>query len=699
VTTISREAVRVLLVEDDEHDYIITRDMLANQGGARYEVEWSAEYAEALDAIRDQRHDVYLVDYRLGERTGLELVREGFASRPFAPVIMLTGQPSHEVDLEATALGVTDFLVKQELDSDRLERSLRYAISHQQAERYVLAVRAASDGIWDWDLLADRIYLSPRWHSILGQPEAAGDETPAAWFELVDADDLIRLRAAITAHLDGDTPHLECEHRMRHADGSWRWVMTRGIATRDADGRPIRMAGSLSDMTDRRIAQLRLERDARHDTLTGLPNRTLFVDRLDAVLERSAGDPSNGCAVLFLDLDDFKPVNDTFSHAVGDQLLVVLAERIQGSVRPGDTVARLGGDEFTVLLNQIVDVADAKVIADRVLRSLDEAVNIDGNQLLVSASIGIALSTPGLASTELIANADLAMYDAKHRGRARTAVFDETMERRVVDRLERQEDLRHVLEHSLLRIHYQPIIELATGRVCGFEALARWPEDRPPLAPTEFISIAEEAGVIGALGEHVMRNALQTLARWRREGLVSDDVCVSVNLTRRQLDDPALADQVRAAVESADLPARALKLEITESALMDLDPSQAVFSEICPTGVGLYLDDFGTGYTSLADLHNLPVDALKLDRQYVSLLSDADGDDAIARSTCVLAHSLGQSVIAEGIEAPDQLKRARLVGCDCGQGDLISPAASERDTRRLLENWRPTELVRLGTAA
>jgi diguanylate cyclase (GGDEF)-like protein/PAS domain S-box-containing protein len=699
VSTESREAVRVLLVEDDEDDYIITRDMLVSQDRARFEVEWSAEYAQALDAIREQRHDVYLVDYRLGERSGLELVREGFASRPFAPVIMLTGHANYDVDLEATALGVTDFLVKQELDPGRLERSVRYAISHQQAERYAQAVRAATDGIWDWDLLTDRIYFSPRWHAILGQPEEAGDDTPGAWFELVASDDLVRLRAAIKDHLDGDTPHLECEHRMRHADRSWRWVMTRGIATRDANGTPIRMAGSLSDMTDRRIAQLRLERDARHDTLTGLPNRTLFGDRLDAILERSAGEPSRGCAVLFLDLDDFKPVNDTFSHAVGDQLLIVLAERLQGAVRPGDTVARLGGDEFTVLLDQIVDAGDAKVIADRVLRSLDEAFNIDGNRLQVSASIGIALSSPGLGSTALIANADLAMYDAKHHGRARTAVFDEDMERRVVDRLKRQEELRQAIQGGLLRIHYQPIIELATGRVSAFEALARWPEDWPPVAPEEFISIAEESGVIGTLGQHVMRTALQALARWRREGRVSDDVCVSVNLSRRQLDDPALPGQVRAAIESAALPADALKLEINESTLMELDPGQSVLAEICPTGVGLYLDDFGTGYTSLADLPHLPVDALKLDRQFVSMLSDDGGGEAIVRSTCALAHSLERSVIAVGIEAPEQLRRARSLGCDRGQGDLISPALSERDACRLLENWRPTELVELGTAA
>jgi diguanylate cyclase (GGDEF)-like protein/PAS domain S-box-containing protein len=454
-------AVRVLLVEDDEEDYIITADMLERQDEARFEVEWCSDYDDALEAIRDQRHDVYLIDYRLGSRTGLELVREGFASRPFAPVIMLTGQATYEIDLEATALGVTDFLVKQNLDSERLERSIRYAISHQKAERYALAVRAADDGIWDWDLVSNRIYLSPRWRTILGQAEQARDVDASACFELVNSDDLIRLRRAIDDHLQGRTPYLECEHRMRHTDGSWRWVVTRGVCTRDVHGEAIRMAGSLSDMTHRRIAQLQLERDARHDTLTGLPNRALFVDRLDQLLKRSGHDRFAGCAVLFLDLDRFKPVNDKFSHAVGDRLLTALAERVQGAVRPGDTVARIGGDEFTVLLGGIDNSADAELIADRVLRSLSDPFAIDGNEFIVSASIGIALSTPGLGSADLIGNADIAMYDAKHRGRARTAVFDDRLQRRSLNRLERHRDLLQVIEGSRLRVHYQPIVQLA----------------------------------------------------------------------------------------------------------------------------------------------------------------------------------------------------------------------------------------------
>jgi diguanylate cyclase (GGDEF)-like protein/PAS domain S-box-containing protein len=709
MATSTAKPVRVLLVEDDEDDYLITRDMLARQQGARFTVDWRSQYLESLRAIRESNHDIYLIDYRLGARTGLDLVREGFAARPSAPVIMLTGEATYEMDLEATALGVTDYLVKQKLDPQVLERSIRYAISHQKAirerllseERYALAVRAANDGIWDWNLESGRVYFSPRWFAILGRAAGSGcaDDDPSAWFNLVHSGDVLRLRGAIEAHLDGRTPHLQSEHRMRHADGTWRWVMTRGLAIRGVDGRPTRMAGSLSDITDRRIAQLRLQHDALHDTLTGLPNRTLFMDRVNQILQRSIRDPQSGCAVLFLDIDRFKLVNDSLSHAVGDNLLIALAGRVSAALRPGDTVARLGGDEFTVLLEDVLEAEDATIVADRILHSLDEPFEIDGNELFVSASIGIALSEPDLGSADLMRNADIAMYDAKRRGRARSAVFDESMHRRVVDRLTRETELRQVVECSLLDIHYQPIIELATGIVCGLEALARWPEDWPHVAPSEFITIAEETGVIGALGQQVLRRALQTLAGWRADGLVSDDVCMSVNLSGRQLDDPGLAEQVRAAIDSVKLPPQALKLEITESTLMqEIERTQHVFSEVCGSGVGLHLDDFGTGYSSLTALHQFPVDALKIDRSFVSTIS-ADGEessDVIVRSTVALAHSLGLPVIAEGIEAPDQLRRLRSLGCEFGQGYLFSQALSAANVRSLLESWSPSDIVALG---
>ena len=698
------EPIAVLLVEDDEDDYLITREMLAQQDRARFVLDWCASYEDALSMLSERRHDVYLIDYRLDGRTGLELVSEGFSSRPHAPVIVLTGQNDYEIDLAASALGVTDYLVKQELDAAGLERSIRYAISHQRAldelassrERYALAMSAANDGIWDWDLESDRIYFSPRWHAILGHSEQPSEAPPAAWFELVHEDDVPRLQAAIDAHVAGQTPHLQSEHRMRHADGTWRWMLTRGLAIRGPGGAATRIAGSVSDITDQRAAELQLQHDALHDALTGLPNRALFMDRVDQVVQRSTRDAAVGCAVLFLDVDRFKFVNDTLSHAAGDQLLIEVAARIADVLRPGDTVARIGGDEFTILLDGVVVDRDATVVAERVQSSLGRPFGLDGHEIRVTASIGISLSSPRITAAELLRDADIAMYDAKRRGQGRCAIFTEAMRQRVIDRVARENDLRQAVEESLLDVHYQPIIDLTSGAIYGVEALARWPDRWPEVAPMEFIEIAEETGVIGAIGLHVMRVGLERFAAWQRAGLVSDDVRVSVNVSGRQLDDPHLPQEISDAIVGAEVPATTLRLEITESTLMqEPERIRRIVSEVCASGVGLHLDDFGTGYSSLAALHRLPVDAVKIDRSFVTSAAE-DGSDAIIRAIVALAHSLSIDVIAEGIERPEQRDRVRSLGCRYGQGFLFSRPVGAEEMEALLATWSPTRAAALG---
>lgn len=672
------EALRILLVEDDEDDFVLTRSMLGAQGQTRVvELDWEQRFETALRAIREARHDLYLVDFRLGERTGLQLVREAWERNPPAPVILLTGQDDYEVDLQATELGVTDYLVKGTLDALSLERTIRYALRQHQTtldlrrseERYAVAVRATNDGIWDWDLQTARMHYSERWKTLLGYDQFASHR-PEAWFELVHPDDVERLRHEIDHHVAGTSPHFESEHRIRHADGSWRWVLTRGLATRNGGGAPVRITGSLSDVTERHNAQQRLIHEALHDSLTGLPNRTLFLNRLEHCLRQHARQPDLGCAVLYVDLDRFKLVNDSLSHATGDRLLVALARRIEQVVRPGDTVGRLGGDEFTILLEEISRPEQAADIAGRVGEAMAVPIDVDGRMLSISASIGIAHTFDAEADGhELMRNADIAMYDAKAQGGGRARTFDASMHRRVLERLSLEAQLREAIVEGRLRTFFQPIVDLRTGELSGLEALARWPEDERSVSPAEFIPVAEDSGLIAPLGELMLRNACETLSRWRTRGAVAPGVTVSVNVSLRQITEGNLVEKVRAALGDAGLPASNLVLEITESTLME-NPElvSAVLRELLAIGVSLHLDDFGTGYSSLTVLHNFPGGTLKIDRAFVADMITRPESHTIVRSIVGLAHNLGLCLIAEGIEGPEQVAALAALECELGQG-------------------------------
>lgn len=692
-------AGRVLLVEDDEDDYLITRQMLESQDRSRFVVEWCGDYQSALEAMRRGAHDVYLVDYRLGARNGLELIREAFRTGAHTPVILLTGVADPTVDVEAATAGVTDFMLKQEMTSYTLERTIRYAIAQHQAmqrlaeseERFALAVRAANDGIWDWDLRSGAVYYAPRWLALLGLDPADDDGRPSTWLDRVHPDDLAGLRVAIDAHLGRRTSLLQSKHRVRHADGSWRWMLARAIAVLGDDGEPLRMAGSLSDITVSRVAEHRLRHDALHDPLTGLPNRAMFLERLERAVITHRDDPGRTCAMLFLDVDRFKLVNDTYSHSVGDRLLVAIAARIAQELDGPETVARLAGDEFTILIEDIpAERAEEGAIdlARRVHRALEEEFVIDGHRLFVSGSTGIALGRDATSAADLMRNADIAMYEAKYGGGERYRVFDTAMHGRIVRRLELEHDLRRAVEGAMLEVYYQPVVDLAADRVAGFEALARWPAGWAEVGPSEFVPVAEETGLVGQLGAYVLARALSDLAAWRRDGVVGDGVGMSVNVSARQLDDPRFPDEVVAAVTASGVPGRLLHLEITEGVLMREPERMArVVAEISSRGIGLDLDDFGTGYSSLAALHRFPVSVLKIDQSFVSALSEGGDGDTIVRSTIALGHALRLQIIAEGIERPDQLHQLRALGCELGQGYLFSPPVPAGEVPELMRRW------------
>jgi diguanylate cyclase (GGDEF)-like protein/PAS domain S-box-containing protein len=567
---------------------------------------------------------------------------------------------------------------------DITERKRAEAALVRSEERYALAARGANDGLWDWDLVSQEVYFSPRWKEMLGLSDREVGNAAGEWFSRTHAEDRDRLGMAIVSHLEGLTDRLESEYRMRHRDGRYRWMSCRGLAVRDEEGRATRFVGSQTDITDRKALEAQVLHDALHDPLTGLANRALFLDRLGRSVERGKRHTGHAFAALVIDLDRFKLVNEGLGRAGGDRLLRHVAERISACVRPEDTVARLGDDEFAVLLEEVADASDATRVASRIQEEVRRPLDLAGQELFTSASIGIAMSLTGYpGSEEVLRDAATAMSRAKAQGPARTEVFDPRMQARAASRLRLETDLRHALERGELAVSYQQIVDLGSGRLAGFEALVRWSHpSRGPVAPQEFIALAEDTGLIVPLGGFVLKEACRQLAEWRRRFGAHAVPPVSVNLSARQLSQRDSVRTIREALEEAGVPGRLLHLEVTESALLeDAKAAAKKLIRLKELGIRISLDDFGTGYSSLSLLHSLPVDTLKIDRSFVSEL--ARGAETV-RAIVALARSLGMDVVAEGVETDDQRSSLSAMGCRYAQGFLFGPALSAPQAASLI---------------
>jgi diguanylate cyclase (GGDEF)-like protein/PAS domain S-box-containing protein len=696
---VSRGRLKILLVDDDEDDYMLTRTILGEIYQEDFDMVWASEFEQARQLIAAGGHDVCLLDYRLGERNGLDLLREAVSAGCRMPFIVLTGTGDREVDIDAMKLGAADFLVKGQLSASLLERSIRYAIEYaverqrtqeslrRSEERYALAVRGANDGLWDWDLTTNRVYYAPRWKSMLGYDEDQIGHSPEEWLCRVHPLDVERVRAEVAAHQSGQTAHLHTEYRMLHDDGTYRWVLTRGLAVRDALGRAVRMAGSQTDITQRKATEDRLYHDAFHDKLTGLPNRSLFNDRLGRALLRMKRRSDYRFAVLFIDLDGFKLINDSLGHQTGDQLLIAVSRRLEGCIRQGDTVARLGGDEFIILADDIDDLQDVTRLADRVLEELQTPFSLNGQDMVTTASIGIAVSDCGYEHAEdLLRDADIAMYQAKTRGKAGHVVFDKEMHTVALIRMKLEADLRHAASRQEYRLRYQPIVSMATGRVTGFEALVRWfhPE-RGLVSPDEFIPVAEETKLILPLGQWVLREAAEQLQRWQSTFRTTPPLVISVNLSCRQFFQTDLVYQIERILLETGLDARCLRFEITESVVMEqVETALAALARLKSLGVGLAMDDFGTGYSSLSYLHQFPFDTLKIDRSFIGRIGPAGENSEIVGTIVSLARGLKLDVVAEGVETASQLSVLRNLGCHYAQGYLFSRPLSHEAAAAML---------------
>ncbi|MFU8771407.1 MAG: EAL domain-containing protein [Anaerolineales bacterium] len=580
-------------------------------------------------------------------------------------------------------------LVQSEItERRRVEVALR-----ESEERYELAVRGGNDGIWDWNLITDEIYFSPRWKEMLGYDEDEIENDPDEWFKRVHPDDIEKTRLAIANHINDVTPHFENEHRMLHKDGSYRWMLNRGIAVKENGGFAIRMAGSQADIHARKQAEEKLLYDAFYDSLTNLPNRALFMDRLQYAVERAKRRPDYGFAVLFIDLDRFKDVNDSLGHLSGDELLVIISEKLKFDRRSTDTVARHGGDEFVILLEDISGVSDASRVATQIINEMAKPIPFKNQQVFISTSIGIVLSVTGYSSAEdILRDADIAMYSAKANGRNRYEIFDPAMREKIMNRLAIEAELRHAIDNQELQVYYQPIVSLDKGQITGFEALVRWKHpDRGLLPPADFMPVAEETGIVTLIDRWVLRQACSQMREWLH--IVNNDpaLTISVNISPKHFNRPDFVAEVAQILNETGLDPNNLKLEITESTLIsNIESTNNNFTDLRGIGVQIQIDDFGVGYSSLSYLSNYPIDALKIDQSFVAAMMENDNDMNIIQTIVQLTQRLGVGVIAEGVETENQLANLLNMGCQYGQGYLLSIPLDSDSIKDLLENLAST---------
>ena len=694
----------VLVIDDDVSIRDLARHVLTAQGFLMISAD---NGTQGLQLFQERKPDIVMLDVMMPEQNGFDVCTalRRLPEGKHTPVLMITSLDDVESIDRAYQAGATDFVTKPfnwPLLCHRLRYMLRasHAMSDLTKSRETLAdaQRLAGLSSWEWDLESNIVYWSKEIYARFGVPEDSVNSNSDSFWNLIHPDDRDAVKEAFVAAIKAEKPCNQ-DYRIVLPNGATQIIHVQGRTEYDIDGRALRMHGTIQDITERKRTEEQIRHLAFYDSLTSLPNRMLFREQLNQALQ-SARREERYVAILFLDLDNFKRVNDTLGHTIGDLLLQDVGARLAQCIRAEDslarspsaqpnlTVARLGGDEFTVLLGRIANTQDAAKVAQRILDSLSESTFVDGHELFVSASIGIAVYPFDGEETEtLIKNADAAMYHAKSDGRSRYHFYNPSMNASALEKLNLERSLRKALDRDEFVLYFQPLVHGTSGEIIGNEALLRWRHpERGLIAPGEFIPLAEETGLIVPIGQWVIETACKQNIQWQRAGLPS--VPVMVNLSTIQFHDPKLVSKVEDVLRETGLDSRYLTLELTESMLMqDSEHNITTLLELRRLGVGLAIDDFGTGFSSLNYLQRFPVDHLKIDQSFVRDITQDMGNSAIALAIIALARSLNLGVVAEGVETTEERDFLRSNGSPDMQGYLFCQPQPAESIAQLWLQW------------
>jgi diguanylate cyclase (GGDEF)-like protein/PAS domain S-box-containing protein len=710
---------QILIVDDSPENRCLLQGALTEQG---YDVRCAKNGKTALVAAQAQVPDLILLDLKLPDIDGYEICQQ-LKALPLArevPVIFLSDLKDLTEKVKAFEVGAVDYITKpfevaevlvrvksqialQATKSEisqlnaQLEERVRQrtfeleAANHQlkreiadrqqaqqwmqeSEERLESILNSLEDVVWSiCPFTFELLYLNNSAERLYQRSISEFFRHPNLRLEVVHPEDRPLIDRSLDLLLEKGS--LELEYRILRPDGEVRWVIDRSRVICDPNGVPVRLDGIVGDATERKLVQEQILYDALHDNLTNLPNRNLFIEYVDRALQQAKKHKEYLFALLFIDLDRFKIINDSLGHEVGDRLLIEFTDLLKRCLQPTDVIARLGGDEFIVLLDDIDDITSAITMSERIQGELLSPFSLQGHTVVTSASIGIVLNSSEYEqATEMLRDADIAMYRAKEMGKARYAIFDQRMYAQTLKLLKLESDLRQALDYQEFLLHYQPIISLITGELTGFEALIRWQHHKRGLvSPGEFIPIAEDTGLIVPLGEWVLREACRQMQTWQLKFPAVPSLKISVNLASKQLREPNFIKQLDSILEETGLEGSCLRLEITETMLMDnfKDTLDVLFS-IRERNIQLSIDDFGQGYSSLSYIHRFPVDILKIDRAFVNRMNCDRENFEIVRTITTLAHTLGMAVVAEGVETAEQLQQLQTLGCEFGQGYFFS---------------------------